>query len=111
MVGEAAQRFVWTPIASGRQGPGPRSRHGLAYDRDAQATVLFGGIRWGPGGDLLADTWQLWGGEWERVKLRNHPAPRHRTAMAYDRRRGLCVLFGGETRGRVFFEMLGDTWT
>jgi len=38
--------FRWDVIASGRKGPGPRSRHGLAYDRAAEATVLFGGIVW-----------------------------------------------------------------
>jgi hypothetical protein len=101
--------FVWKVIASGREGPGPRSRHGLAYDREAEATVLFGGIRWHRGG-LLEDTWQLQDGYWSQVKLRNHPPPRHRCAMVYDSRRGECLLFGGETGGGISFGPLGDTW-
>jgi hypothetical protein len=46
MAGDATPAFGWEMVASRRHGPGPRSRHGLAYDRRAGLIVLFGGIRW-----------------------------------------------------------------
>jgi len=51
--------FAWNTIASGNEGPGPRSRHGLVYDRRGGATVLFGGIVWAKPTHLMSDTWEL----------------------------------------------------
>ena len=95
-------------IETDNEGPGPRSRHGLVYDRDAGATVLFGGIVWVMGGRLRSDTWELKDGEWSPVVAFRHPPARHRGAMVFDERRGFSVLFGGQAGSGA---MLGDTWT
>ncbi len=104
----AGIQFGWEVVASGDDGPGLRSRHCLAYDPGARATVLFGGIVWHEGGALRADTWELRGGEWSRVECREPPPARHRGAMIYDARRGACVLFGGQ---ESLGGLLRDTWT
>jgi hypothetical protein len=100
-------QFHWEVIAEGDQGPGPRSRHGLVYDRAAMATVLFGGIIWDAAGSLVNDTWELHGGEWRPVESPRNPLPRHRGAMVYDALLGCSVLFGGQSNDGG---MLGDTW-
>ena len=46
MAGKPAPTLGWEVVAAGDAGPGPRSRHGLVYDRSAKAAVLFGGIIW-----------------------------------------------------------------
>src|SRR5580700_3023105 len=43
-----APTLGWETIASGKYGPGVRSRHGLVYDRSTKAAVLFGGVVWTP---------------------------------------------------------------
>ncbi len=110
MVGGAMPHFVWKSIASGRGGPGPRSRHGLVYDRKRRATVLFGGMLGGPAGGILSDTWELYDGEWSRIITPEHPPARDRVALAYDGRRRKCVLFGGQAWDGEFFRAQGDMW-
>ena len=58
---------------------------------------------------LLGDTWVLRDGGWHRRDVRG-PAPRAEAAMAYDRRRGRVVLFGGYVRTPDGRTRLGDTW-
>src|SRR5438552_4130641 len=58
----------WEVIASGKAGPGARSRHGLVYDRGANAAVLFGGVVWDPDWSFPTDTWELHGREWTRIR-------------------------------------------
>ena len=99
--------FTWQTIKSGPEGPGRRSRHGLAYDRGARATVLFGGLIWVGDGAVQSDTWELKDGHWSEVKLFNHPPARHRGAMVFDAYRGFSVLFGGQADNGVMF---GGTW-
>lgn len=98
----------WRTISSGREGPGPRSRHGLAYDRNSQSTVLFGGIVWAFGGLLKSDTWELNRGTWKRIRSWRAPPARHRGAMVYLDGPGFSLLFGGQGR---FGGMLGDAWS
>ncbi len=97
----------WQVIATGRSGPGPRSRHGLAYDRRARAAVLFGGIVWRRQ-RLQSDTWELRGGKWTRIRTREAPPARHRGAMVYLDSGQTCLLFGGQSDKNAF---LADTWT
>ena len=111
MTGPANPTFVWNVITSGRQGPGPRSRHVLAHDQGAQADILFGGVFWSAGWNLLSDTWELWDGRWSPIQRGNDPPARHRGAMVYDGRRGQCVLFGGQGKEGNRFFTLDDTWT
>ena len=101
--------YGWEVVAEGSRGPGPRSRHGLAHDRAAGATVLFGGIIWDADGDGVcqSDTWQLRDRRWKRVRLMTAPAARHRTAMAYLAGPEFSLLFGGQASDNEF---LGDTW-
>lgn len=105
--------FSWEVVASGDEGPGPRSRHVLVHDRADGATLLFGGLvwsrGWGPSTDarMLGDTWVLRKGEWSPVSTPRHPSARHRSTMVYDDSRGCSVLFGGQDQsGRL----LSDTW-
>ena len=100
--------FEWQVIASGRRGPGPRSRHGLVHDAGRRTTILFGGIIWKGDGQLLDDTWELRSGYWIPEESGPKPQARHRGAMIFDSRRGCAVLFGGQGRTGAF---LGDTWT
>jgi hypothetical protein len=100
--------FEWEVVAPRRGGPGPRSRHGLVYDRGAKAAVLFGGVIWGDGWTLRSDTWELRDGKWARVKTPVAPPARHRGAMVYVDRLQQSVLFGGQAESGAF---LGDTWT
>lgn len=98
----------WELIAKGSDGPGPRSRHGLAYDRKAKAVVLFGGVVWTPQWSFPADTWELRGRIWHRVKGSAAPEPRHRAAMSYLNNRDQTLLFGGQNQRNA---ILRDTWT
>lgn len=102
-------RFTWQIVAAGGDGPGPRSRHGLAYDSGEQAIVLFGGVVWVGGGRarLPGDTWELRDGAWRPIHPPAPPRGRHRAAMVHDEARGISVLFGGQD---LTGEMLGDTW-
>ena len=98
----------WEVVATGSGGPGPRSRHGLVYDRAAGVALLFGGMVWGTPESLRSDTWELRGRRWKRVRNWTVPPARHRGAMAYLDHRGESLLFGGQGVG---WKMLGDTWT
>jgi hypothetical protein len=104
-----APTFTWLVVCADAEGPGPRSRHGLVYDRDAGATVLFGGAVWVGGGQgrLPPDTWELRDGGWTRIETPLSPSGRHRASMVFDEARGFTVLFGGQNiRG----QNLGKTW-
>src|SRR5215813_2228698 len=78
MPGETTLTFEWNVVASGNEGPGPRSRHCLVNDRAAKATILFGGIIWDDQESLHSDTWELQSGRWSQVKGLESPPARHR---------------------------------
>jgi hypothetical protein len=103
-----APTLGWEVIAAGDFGPGPRSRHGLVYDRRARAAVLFGGIVWDAQGTLQSDTWELIDRQWTRIRTADTPPARHRGAMVYLDSREQSLLFGGQGSGGDF---LGDFWT
>ncbi len=100
-------QFVWKVLDDGEDGPGPRSRHGLVYDRTSQSMILFSGIVWADEGWLPADTWEFDGDNWVALKPRISPPGRHRGAMTYDSLRQQAVLFGGQGSS---LELLSDTW-
>jgi hypothetical protein len=89
-----------------------RDHQSLVEDVDGRV-LMFGGIP----PDRLApwpgDTWQLDAGKWRRA-ANDGPPGRGRTALAFDRRRGEVVLFGGVSapagpdQAQTF---LDDTWT
>ena len=107
MDSKIAPLFSWKVVATTEQGPGPRSRHCLVYDRTAKAAILFGGIIWNSRSQLQSDTWELRNQRWYRIKLAQEPPARHRGAMVYDDSRGQSILFGGQGSTGAF---LRDTW-
>jgi hypothetical protein len=99
----------WETIASGKDGPGGRSRHCLAYDKKAQAAVLFGGMAGGTrrAMGLKSDTSQLRDRRWSEVQIAEPPPPIHHGAMTYCDNIESTILFGGQgKRGQMF----GVTW-
>jgi hypothetical protein len=94
------QRWVADPTL-----PGEREGYGLAYDPIHGNVFLFGG----QDGVLtpLQDTW-IWRGEsgvWSQLATQSPPAPRRYMAMAFDPRRGVLLLHGGN---RYLGETYGD---
>jgi hypothetical protein len=91
------------------QSPPRRNNHSMAYDSRRGRVVLFGGAIFKP--DFtdfqhFDDTWEWDGETWIERARATSPAPRRRTAMAYDSVRENTVLFGGVDDVAVF----GDTW-
>jgi hypothetical protein len=84
--------------------PPARQWFALAYDRQRQRVVLFGGGLV-MGGDL-DDTWELQGQTWIQAQPASRPPARAEAAMAYDEGRGTVVLFGGRRANQP----LDDTW-
>lgn len=111
--------FGWEVIASGKEGPGKRSRHCLVYDRSANTAVLFGGIIWHLGGIYQSDTWELHDGQWSKINTWwRAPPPRHRGAMVYLDHLEQSLLFGGQSYPintlrmglRALWERIAGTW-
>jgi hypothetical protein len=91
-------------------GPGVRNAHLLLHDPVHGVLVLVGGA---DARAVRAETWIRKGEVW-RPEGPGGPGPRTFPAAAFDRRRGLLVLFGGN---RVLFgpegardTLLDDTW-
>jgi hypothetical protein len=91
-------------------GPPARSAEMAAYDSAHHEIVLFGGS--GPAGigqaKLFQDTWTWDGSRWEEQHPAHVPNPRMRAAIAFDERRGVVAMFGGEGEGTVTYNA---TWT
>jgi len=89
----------------------PRDHHSLVQDGRG-GILMFGGIPSDRSGPWPGETRRLHDGRWSLVAS-DGPAPRGRTAMAYDGKRRQVVLFGGVSappgadRPQTF---LGDTW-
>ncbi|MDX1500842.1 MAG: kelch repeat-containing protein [Thermoanaerobaculia bacterium] len=75
----------WNQVAS--SGPSPRNAH-MVYDSGRGVSVLYGG-------DGPEDTWEWDGESWTDVTPDAGPGPLSAFGMAYDRRRGVTVLFSG----------------
>lgn len=84
--------------------PSARSIHAMAFDRNNEKIVMFGGYS---DGYFHFDTWEYDGTTWAQVFPVNNPAGRAGHCMAYDSVRNKIVLFGGSTGSLNFF---GDTW-
>lgn len=93
--------------------PGARAEAALAFDQRRRRLVLFGGYRV-TGGDRLrlGDTWEWDGRAWTQVDSAG-PDPRNGSALAYDARRAVTVLFGGSTgtASSETWEWDGTRWT
>lgn len=86
--------------------PGARCMHSMAYDSARGEVVLFGG--WEDSDRGKNDTWTChsWSG-WHRKEPAVNPPKRWAASMAFDRKRGVTVLFGGEAWEP---QTLADTW-
>lgn len=94
---------AWTQRST-FQTPPARWGGAMAYDRERQQVVLFGGF--GDGGQLN-DTWVWDGTFWTLKNPANRPTVRDSAGMAYDASSKKVVLFGGLGCGG----RCGDTWT
>ena len=84
--------------------PGPRYDHGMAYDKDNQKVVLFGGYYYdGSQVHYLSDTWlfDIETQQWSNGA--SGPGARFAHSMVFDETNHRIVLFGGWTR-------IGDDW-
>lgn len=96
----------------------PPARVGTAmvYDSRRQVMVLFGGSIGGNAVELN-DTWEYDGEQWRQVYPPQSPTRREDHLMAYDAKRGVVVLYGGDTTDETTLdeefpdsEVLTDTW-
>ena len=108
-----AETWLWNGRSWNRLdviGPPARSAEMMVYDSARHQVVLFGGS--GPAGAgqalLFADTWTWDGTQWEEQHPAHVPNPRMRAAIAFDQKRGLVVMFGGEGEGTTTYNA---TWT
>ena len=101
----------WGAISTTTAPPG-REFAAMSYDLGRGRTVLFGGDQfiYNPGTSVppyLGDTWEWDGTSWTNVTPSLSPPPLSGASMAYDSRRGVSVLFGGNLR---FGPNTSDTW-
>lgn len=106
------EKKIWRFVTA--SGPSPRTLAAFAYDERSHQGILFGGNRvpFGNGTEndsFLADTWIFRNNNWTRVAT-SGPEERAEAAIAYDRKRGRIVLFGGYRRRSGSTERFGDTW-
>ena len=96
--------------------PPGRSGHAITYDSRRGRVVMFGGYNSG----FLPDLWEFNGDSWVEVEPLDpegdgSPLGRLDGAMAFDRARGVTVLFGGSTDWGVYDEHMweydGASWT
>jgi len=98
----------WQPVQVVHS-PSPRYEMMVAYDSGRDKTVLFGGVVETSGGNWskTAETWEWSGKDWTQIRTEISPPARSRGAMAYDKTRGMVILFGG---WNDLGKSLGDTW-
>lgn len=88
---------IWRQLHP-RQNPGRLVRSKLVYHPGRQTVLLYGGERHLDSGELELndELWELEGSYWRKVCGPCPPGPRDRFGMAYDQRRGLLLIFGGQ---------------
>jgi hypothetical protein len=91
--------------AAAAASPAPRVGHGMVYDPQRRAVLLFGGTGDGPLGDL----WAWDGRAWTELAA-SGPPPRELPLVGYDTRRRRLVVNGGRARSTTTSETLTDTW-
>lgn len=102
---------TWRQI--GVAGPSARAYAAAAYDSARHVVVLFGGSGdggTGPNGDLQ-DTWTWNGSRWAQQNPAHVPDPRFAASMAFDERRGMIVMFGGQAGTQNGIATYNETWT
>jgi hypothetical protein len=103
------RRGGWVPLQP-EHSPGRRGNSALAYDPVRQRAVLFGGISNWLGSNFLFenDTWEWDGQDWIEMHPQTVPPARAGHMMAFDEKRGVVVMFGGEDKTGAY--ALSDTW-
>ena len=106
---DTAETWAWDGTDWMQRSPTPRPpgrvSTAMAYDRNMQRSVVFGGLQRSL---RFRDTWAWNGTDWRPVDLEGSlPPARGAHAMAYDASRQRIVMFGGlDVAGR----RLADTW-
>lgn len=94
-------------------GPGPRAAFRMVYDSRRREVVLFGGAgpprTDGAPQEYFGDTW-VWNGVSWRKASDAGPAGRRDYSMAYDRRQGVVLLYGGASGSGAATERYADMW-
>ena len=88
--------ITWTqqfPASS----PSARTNHGMAYDANTGAVILFGG--YSPTGESLNDTWSWSETTWTQIQTPFTPSGRYNSSMNYDPNFKGLLLFGGANGG------------
>ncbi len=106
----------WSQVTWSGPGPSPRWGPALGTDPVRKRVVLFGGAAGGGvGNGEVNDTWEWDGTRWTQLFPRTVPLPRNTARMAFCRKSGRMLMFGGV----VFFgptptgtwEWDGTDWT
>ena len=98
--------LAWRQVAT----VGPLGRvSAMVYDAARRHVLMFGGVG-APAGEQrdqpdYGDTWAWDGTSWRKLSDAG-PSPRNRHAMAFDRKAGVVLLYGGEA-GK---QQLDDMW-
>lgn len=101
---------VWQPVIS-EHNPGYLTHAVIAYDKERDRAVLFGGMNWE--GKYSSDTWEWDGYDWQKMETDVHPPARINHTMAFDENRGTVVMYGGEDDLDAysdFWEWNGSEW-
>ena len=95
-------------------GPTPRARAAMIYDARRNEVIQFGGVSEPDSTGAqhyLGDTWRWNGTSWQYA-ADSGPTPRYAHAMAFDDRRGVALMYGGEG-ARAFVDLWewdGNRW-
>lgn len=100
----AGAQVDWTQVVNTGA---PMAYGGSAFDVQRSRLVAFGGEQGIAQSDFTRELDPV-ALVWTQLNPAVRPSARRRPAMAYDRARGECVLFGGGSGASTFF---GDTWT
>ncbi len=101
----------WRVVAENKGTPAlARFGHVLVFDEARGQVLMFGGASATPDGTLhyLNDTWTFDGAQWRCIEPPTRPPARAFAAAAYDRDRGVTVLFGGTADAD--YTGMNDTW-
>ena len=93
--------------------PNARAFYSMVYDENRNRCVLYGAQAGSVAGGA-AQTWEYDGSTWTQVVTATTPPGLETPAMAYDKRRGVTVMFGGGQSATLFnqtWEYDGVQWT
>ncbi len=100
---------TWTNMNPGTS-PSARVSHGMVYDSDARAVILFGGDASGYNNETWIYNYTT--NTWTNMNPGTSPSPRRAFGMAYDPDEKLTILFGGEPFNNELwaYNISSNTW-